>query len=254
MQGPARGRQLDRSLPPIVVSALALSFVLASGACGSSREGTGAILVTSVAPTQAAPPAGSTSSAALSGTVFVTTSEGTRPLAGGRVVYATADSWSDVTTDAAGRYGIADVPEGGPLRVFAIPPIGMQLFQRSATIPPPGRRGTLDVELVAAGIHGVSYGSPTLSGRVYYVMSDGIRPWPHTLVVYKSFAGPWYDAYATSDDDGRYELGRLPVGAGQILAGNCNDQMMPLSVKIDGDRVVDIDVTELATHCPGVPY
>ena len=101
---------------------------------------------------------------------------------------------------------------------------------------------------------GITYGSPTLSGVVFHGTPEGRRPWANTRVFYKSIEAPSYDVYVRSDEHGRYDVGRLPVGSGSVGAGDCNDAALYMPGEIRGDTVADIDVTWLVTTCPGFPF
>jgi hypothetical protein len=120
----------------------------------------------------------------------------------------------------------------------------------------PGARGTgdLNIELVPANTRGVQFGSPTLSGVVYRMTEAGPRPWAHSPVSYGSFPGPWYDAYVETDENGRYEFGRLPLGPGRIAVGNCSDQALLIPIEIRGDTVLDVDISSFVKDCPSVPF
>jgi hypothetical protein len=199
------------------------------------------------------PPSVPTLATTLSGTVLATTPSGTFRVSGGQVVFLAGGASGSVTVGSDGHYEIIGLPAGKRVRVTAFPLPGSQLFQRSATSITLAGQTILDIELVAEPEVGTTYGPPTLSGRVYYVAPDGVRPWPHTRVVYKSVEGPWYDVYQASDDDGRFAFGRLPLGPGQLGAGDCNDQLQFQRVVIQADTVSDLDVTPLVTQCPGIP-
>ena len=149
---------------------------------------------------------------------------------------------------------ISDIRGGDRRRRLARPPPGTELFQRSATVPGDDRAAALDIELVSPGTLGRRFGSPMLSGVVFTMTVDGRRPFAHTRVLYRSFDGPWYDAYVATDEQGRYQFGRLRPGSGQVGAGNCNDQAQYQRVDIGGDTLADIDLTPLVAGCPGVPF
>jgi len=227
---------------------LALVAVILNG-CGPAGPSSPTTTTTGVTT----PSSVSASGPTLSGAVLATTPDGTIRLGGGQVVYLASGTSGTVSIDSDGHYQIAGLQAGERVRVTAFPPPGTLLFQRSATSVTVTGHTVLDIELVAGAERGATFGPPTLSGRVYYIASDGARPWPHTRVVYKSIQGPWYDVYQTSDDDGRFTFGRLPLGPGQLGAGDCNDQLEFRPVEIRGDAVADVDVTNLINHCPGVP-
>ena len=56
--------------------------------------------------------------------------------------------------------------------------------------------------------------------------------------------------YTQTDADGRYQFCRIPQGVGRIGAGDCNDAVLALPVEVNGDTVVDIDLTSFNATCP----
>jgi hypothetical protein len=259
--GTVAGWKVEQSLGPIrkwssAMIRITLAALLALGlsACGTGGERINAPPTAPTPPPSAPapPPApGPSTGPTLSGVVFESTTQGTRVLPGSRVLYATDHASGYVMSDASGRYSVPNVPDRSRVRVTALFP---SLFQRSATTAAIDGDTVKDIELVAHGARGVTYGSPTLSGVVYHMTREGPQPWPNTMVIYKSFQGPWYDVYQYADHQGRYDFGRLSLGSGQLGAGNCNDQVMFMPVEIGGDTVADIDITWLVNNCPGIPF
>jgi hypothetical protein len=241
----------------VIRSVAIVLYLLVVGGCGSPGGQRATTTVAPTPPSQPAPSPGVASGQTLSGIVIATTPDGTRPLPRARVIAAklgTCCEWGSVTADEGGRY-VVPVPSGDRIRIFAFPPIGSILFQRSVTIPDVNGTAGLDIELVSAETRGIRYGSPTLSGIVYYMTEAGPRTWAHSPVTYSSSQGPWYDAYVKTDEQGRYELGRIPLGPGGIRAGDCSDQALGgASVDIGGDTVVNIDITEGLRGCPASPF
>ena len=223
---------------------------------GGCRTADTPAAVSTTAPTPAisAPVPGPSSGSTVSGIVFETTAEGTRPLPGSKVVFVSGEKMNSAVTDQTGHYSISNIPNRDRVRIVAFPPIGLSLFQRTAVTRGVDGDATVDIELVSESAPGATYGSPTLSGVVYYMTSNGPRPWPNTPVVYKAFTGLLYDVYQSTDAQGRFDFGRLPLGSGELGAGNCNDAMMFRPVDIRGDTVANIDITWLVTTCPGVPF
>jgi hypothetical protein len=206
---------------------------------------------------------------ALTGIVFETTEQGRRPVSSARVVVVDLldgpygdYGWSEVSSDASGRFSIASLPRGRPVKVTAyVGPNGglwnqSSLFQVCAVHPTIDGDTTADVELVQAGIRPTTYGSPTLSGVVFET-SKGRRPVAGAPVLYSSNNHDGADVYARTDHAGRYSFCRLPLGTGYVLVG-CAGAVTPFPgfrytkthVEVQGDTVLDIDVTESISSCP----
>jgi hypothetical protein len=192
----------------------------------------------------------------LSGVVLENT-DVQRPLAASTVAYAVeGGAFGTVTSDANGRYSITNIPLGRRVRLVGFAPWQLResLFQPCASLTVPTTDSVINIELVSNSAAAMRCGSPTVSGTVYRATPDGRKPLANTPVVYKSFDGPWYDAYGSTDGDGRYNFGRLALGTGQVGAGNCNDQMLFVPIRVDGDTLLDIDITPLLDTCPGVAF
>src|SRR6185436_8309747 len=158
------------------LSAFAFLLAILNG-CGPTAERTPmAPTAPTPAPTPPTPP-GPPTATALAGMVFETTTEGTRPLPGAQVIYAVGDAWAEVRSDVDGRFAVPMLRDRVPERVIAFGPLGTSLEQRTASIPPRNAGGTLNIELVAPGTSGRSFGSPALSGSVYYLSAAGRQPW-----------------------------------------------------------------------------
>jgi hypothetical protein len=190
----------------------------------------------------------------LSGVVFESTADGPRAVAGGFVDYRvdTGRGENRVSLDTNGRYTIPNLPDRSRIGVTAFgngqleQPCGAYAFVHGDTVR--------DIELVRPRTHGLSQTAPTLSGVVFHMTAEGRRPLANTRVVYYSvYQSTPFDAYTTTDSDGRYEVCGLPLGVGQLGAGDCNDQVALFPVEIRGDTsVLDVDLTPLIRDCPGV--
>jgi len=63
--------------------------------------------------------------------------------------------------------------------------------------------------------------------------------------------GPWWDVYATTNAEGRFEFAGLSRGAESLLAGDCSDAMESKPIEIRGNaNVVDFDLTTFIQSCP----
>jgi hypothetical protein len=205
---------------------------------------------------------------ALTGVVFEIGQQGRRPVSGARVFVVDLVEgpygnypWFELVSDANGRFN-ASVYQGRQVKVTAYDGAGFGLWNQSglhqvcAVHPTINGDTTADVELVHAGILPTTYGSPTLSGVVFET-SNGRRPVEGTPVLYSSNSHDGADVYTRTDADGRYTFCRLPVGSGYVLAG-CPDSPTPFSgfrftkvpVEIQGDTVLDVDITASFSSCP----
>ena len=201
--------------------------------------------------------------------VFETTKDGRRPVSGARVfVVDLIDGpygdfgWSELSSDTNGRFSIANLFPGRPVKITAYVGAYGGLWNQSALTqvcavhPAINGDTSADVELVQAGITPTTYGSPTLSGVVFET-SNGRRPVGGTPVLYSSNSHDGADVYARTDAEGRYNFCRLPLGPGYVLAG-CPDAPKPFpqfrftkaSVEIHGDTVLDVDITTSFSSCP----
>jgi hypothetical protein len=190
----------------------------------------------------------------LSGVVFESTSQGRRPLSGGHVWYFVAAQSAilgvhgSTSLDANGRYVISDLPNGHRVKVNAFVPqtLGQPCAARAAMTA----SSVLDIELVRPGARPTTNSSPTLSGVVFEMTAEGRRPLAGIPVGFYGDAFPgMVDVFTWTGTDGRYEFCNLPIGAGNLLAGDClNDQMMSMPVEISGDMTKDFELTRL--DCP----
>jgi hypothetical protein len=243
---------------------VALAALLA--ACGESPTSPSSSSPTGGSP--AAPP-DPERRPALTGVVFETTKQGRRPVPGARVfVVDLIDGpygdygWSELLSDTNGRFSLANVFPGRPVKITAYvgPLSGLwnqsSLFQVCAVHPTINGDTTADVELVQAGILPTTSGSPTLSGVVFET-SNGRRPVGGVPILYSSNSHDGADVYTQTDADGRYSFCSLPLGTGYVLAG-CAGAVTPfpgfrftkVHVEIRRDTVLDVDVTSSIGSCP----
>jgi hypothetical protein len=147
-----------------------------------------------------------------------------------------------------GRYIIQSIPSGTRVNLLFLPNSGVAsgtLHQPCAAYTTVSEATTLNVELISKGSP-PSNPSPTLSGVVFRRDQDVRIPLSVTLM----YSGA---AATRADESGRYSLCRLPAGPGVLLVGaTCNDQWMYVPVVINGDTVVDVDMTEWFRSCPGL--
>ena len=206
---------------------------------------------------------------ALTGVVFQTTEQGRRPVSGAHVfVTDLIDGpygnygWSEVLSDTNGRFSSARVFPGRPIKITAY--IGRDfglwnqsgLYQTCAVHPTIEGETMADIDLVQAGVLPITYGSPTLSGVVIET-SNGRRPVGGTPVLYSSYGHDGADVYTRTDASGRYSFCRLPIGPGYVLAGCAGAvTLFPgfrftlVPVEINGDTVLDVDITSSISSCP----
>jgi len=206
---------------------------------------------------------------ALTGVVFEITEQGRRPVSAARVfVVDLIDGpygdfgWSELLSDPNGRFSIANLFPGRPVKVTAYAGAYGGLWNQSglnqvcAVHPTINGDTAADIELVQAGILPTTYGSPTLSGVVFET-SKGRRPVAGTPVLYSSNGHDGADVYTRTDANGRYNFCRLPLGTGYVLAG-CPGAPTPfpefhftkVSIEIHGDTVLDVDITTSFRSCP----
>ena len=208
-------------------------------------------------------------SPALTGVVVETTAQARRPISGAHIVVVDLVAgpydglgWSEVLSDANGRFSIPDLFRGSSVKVTAYvgPDQGLWnqsgLFQVCAVHPTLTGDTTADIELVGAGILPEMYGSPTLSGVVFET-SKGRRPAAGAPILYSSNGHDGADVYTRTDAHGRYNFCRLPIGRGYLLAG-CAGAVTPVpglgftrvDLEVHGDTVRDVDVTSSISGCP----
>jgi hypothetical protein len=167
------------------------------------------------------------------------------------MVFFSVDSGpgGSVGVDSNGRYTISGLPAGRFVRVTAEQVGGLSLHQPCPANATIAGSTELNIEVVRLGSREFTYGSPTLSGVVFETTPQGRRPLQSSVL---HFPNAWarHDAYTHTDADGRYQFCRIPQGVGRIRAGNCNDDALLLPVEVNGDTVVDIDLTSFNASCP----
>ena len=187
----------------------------------------------------------------VSGVVFDGTAQGPRTGAGNFVNYLveTGGTVGRVVVDADGRYTIPNVPHGSKIRATAFG--GGDLKQTCAAHAFVDADTVLDIELVRPGTRSLRHRAPTLSGVVFQTTAEGRQPVAGTQVVYYSVFKGTYDVYMTTDANGRFEFCGLPLGAGDLMAGDCHDATLQVPVEIRGDATaVDVDLTSWIRECP----
>jgi hypothetical protein len=223
-------------------------------ACGSQPTAPAPVPATSPAPPVTPPPTIPQTGSTLSGVVFENTADGRRAVAGGGVNYYvnTGIGFPRVPMDANGRYTIPNLPDGSRIRLVAFAAFGNgQLEQPCGAYASVNGDTVRDIELTRPGAHGLSP-APRLFGVVYYTIGEERRPLAHTRVLYFSDPHSYFEAYTTTDSDGRYEVCGFPLGPGAIGAGDCNDSLLQVPVQLRGDtNVFDVNLTPLVTGCPG---
>ena len=194
----------------------------------------------------------------LSGHIVEGTPAGPRPLPGGHVDYVVEEADGGIAAiaghvgaDLNGRYAIANIPAGRRVRVTGfMAPTPVWMSQRSPTSAIVNADTELDIELVAPGFRGISPGSPTLTGLAFEMTPEGRRPVSNTPVVYYTTYFGTFAAYTHTDSSGHFEFDRVQLGAGLLAAGDCNDSMQSAPIQINGDKVVDVDLTAMIANCP----
>ena len=175
----------------------------------------------------------------VSGVVLERTPQGTRPVPGAIVFLLFPVR--QTTSDVAGRYRFAGVPDG----FFVLQASkGPEYDQPCGATVHLTADVTIDIELVPQDSPSLSMtlGSPILSGVVFETTSEGRRPVPGARL----FLGGDFDpviATTTSNADGRYLLCRLPVGVSTYLdAAKSGYASTNLPLHIQRDAVVDIEM------------
>ena len=160
------------------------------------------------------------------------------------------------TADASGRYEVANLKDGYRAKVTAFGGPGtVGLVQACAANAVINGVTRLDIELVAPGTTGTLHRPPTLSGVVIGPTGGATRPLRGIMVGYNTLNGGIQDAYTFTDSAGRYSLCGIPLGPGELLAGDCNDQwLFDNALDIRGDTVFDIDLTLPAQRCPNFHF
>jgi len=189
----------------------------------------------------------------LSGTVFESTLQGSRPAPGGHVFFWVESRFGGrVPVDTSGRYVIDGLAAAPIIRLTWMP--GPELLELHQPCPANVAMATTDthrdIEVVRLGFNDFRYDSPTLSGMVYETTADGRRPLPHTRVLYSMNDWNGFDVYTDTDADGHYIFCRIPRGPGRLGAGDCNDAVFTFPVDVKGDTVVDVDLRPFKEQCP----
>ena len=158
-----------------------------------------------------------------------------------------------VAVDGHGRYTIPNLPVGHLVRVTWRGPAALdrllhQLYPVNTTITGDTK---LDIEVVRLDSAEFACAASTLSGVVYETTAQGRRPLTGMRLFYSINNWDGYDAFTHTDADGRYTLCRIPRGVGRVGAGDCNDAVLPVVVNVNGDTVVDFDLTSFNASCPG---
>ena len=194
----------------------------------------------------------------LSGVVFESSASGPRAVPGGFVGYRvdTGNGLGRVPVDSNGRYTIPNLPDRSQVRVTAFAGLGNgELEQPCGAYASVNGDTVRDIELVRPGTRSQSHAPPTLSGVVFHTTGEGRRPLTlaNMRVLYFSVSRSTYDVYTRTDSAGRYEVCGLPLGVGNVSAGDCNDAVEQVPVEIRGDtNALDLDLTSLIRNCPGV--
>jgi len=188
--------------------------------------------------------------------VFESSANGPRAVAGGFVGYRvdTEAGLGRVPVDTNGRYTIPNLPDKSRIRVTAFAAFGNgELEQPCGAYALVNGDTTRDIELVRPGTRVQSHAPPTLSGVVFHTTAEGRRALANMRVLYFSVSNSTFDVYTRTDSAGRYEVCGLPLGVGNVSAGDCNDAVEQVPVEIRGDtNILDIDLTSLIRKCPGV--
>jgi hypothetical protein len=133
---------------------------------------------------------------------------------------------------------------GNATSVWRNQPCAVDAVIRSNTV--------LDIELVAEDTHGITAGSPTLTGVVYEMTAAGRRPIPAADVMLIAGCSGLGAPYMRTDAEGRYAFCRVPRGSACIFAALerfggpwFSERQVPTAV--NGDTVLDIELE------PGTP-
>jgi len=157
----------------------------------------------------------------------------------------------DVAAD--GRYTFSGLPAARLVRVVWIPTIdvnGYLQLQPANVMTGATIAAQRDIAIVRRNARDFVCASPALSGLVYDTKTAGPRPLPRTRVIYTVNDYPGFDAYTETDADGRFRFCGLPAGVGRLGVGDCNDAVLPQSVQVNGDTIVDVDLTAFNASCP----
>jgi len=185
--------------------------------------------------------------------VYEVTPQGLRAVSTGIVWYFVDGGIPNgrANLDANGRYTIPALPTGSRIRLTAH---SLDLQQTCAVYTVfDGSDAVQDIKLGRLDTHDLTCEGPTLSGVVFRIVEETVRPLKGQRVgFYSANRGAW-DVYATTNAEGRFEFAGLPRGAGSLLAGDCSDAMDSKPIEIQGDtNVVDFDLTAFVQSCPWI--
>ena len=190
--------------------------------------------------------------AALQGTVFETTPEGRRPVPGAylNVLSHGPEGGYGVAAyaDAEGRYTVGTLRNGATVLVHAMGGLdgaGFHRHQPCVARAVVDGDTVLDVEFNHTDVRGTG-GSPTVSGVVFETTPTGRQPVRDRQVYY--YAPNILAAHTITDDNGRYEFCKVPIGAGKVFVTDPTDWDLggPAAeriVNVFGDIVVDLEIS-----------
>ena len=226
-----------RRLVPVFTAAVAMSIA----SCGGGSP---------AAPSRVPPIAHFT----VSGTVFEIAGNEKRPIAGAtidRVIEQNGSVSVDpvATADAEGRYSLQQISAGTRLALVV-----RGRLQPCAAVATVAGNTVLDIDVLRGILDPVPRISPALSGRVFYAVNGERRPYTDGAGIsfYSSGVGNGHVrlALAVTDDAGRFELCRLPLGPA-TLSINTHETNTATQVNLQGDLTVEIEVPApvlLAAH------
>ena len=241
----------------VLRTVLLLTVGVVAFACGEQSSGHGPTSPSVTPPlpsdTPPQPPIAPVTGPTLSGSVYEVTPQGLRAVSFGNVWYSVdGGRIKIVNLDTSGRYTISALPTGSRIRLTANAP-GLQqtcavytVFKAADTVQ--------DITLVRSGTHDARCEGPTLSGVVFRIVEGVRRPMKDQRVGFYSAdqSGGW-DAYATTNAEGRFEFAGLSRGPGSLLAGDCSDAMDAKPVEIrDNTNVADFDLTAFVQRGPWI--
>jgi hypothetical protein len=188
------------------------------------------------------------------GTVFETTPEGgRRPLAGALVNALTNGPEGGygfmAYADAEGRYTFADLHRATTVLIHAMGGLdNVGFFRHQPCVAKAAINGDtrLDVEFNHKSMPG-SGGPPLVSGVVFQTTSAGRQPVQNRRVIY--YAPNVLGAYTFTDDNGRFEFCKVPLGPGKVFVTDPEDWDLggpaaERTVNVQGNMVVDLEITK----------
>ena len=145
------------------------------------------------------------------------------------------------TTDADGRYSIAEVLSGTRLALSAAS--GIPSCAAVATVV---GHTALDIDVLKSRSDPSPTVSPTLSGLVFYTADGARRPFRDGsgISFYSdSVAGGHIPiAWTVSGDEGRFELCRLPEGPAKVIFTSWDPVPITRQINVQGDAAVEVEV------------